>query len=140
MRVELSVKYFDHDDLESMNDWLRARNKPPQEMSDLPAIGFVVAEGDTRVATCFLRRCEGNYGIVDGLCTNPAVDSAIRHVAIDTAVRMVCEEARQREISHLVAWTVEGSVLARGMSRHGFQKSSFSLLTKDLTKANKLDS
>lgn len=132
MRVELSVKYFDHDDLPFLNDWLRARDLSPKEIHDIPSIGFVVSEGDFRIATCFLRRCEGNYGIVDGLCTNPEADSELRHYAIDVAVKIICEEAKQREITHLVAWTVDNGTLERGCTRHGFSKSRHTLLTKEL--------
>jgi hypothetical protein len=120
--------------LSTIHDWLRAREHKPVEMSDLPSIGFVVSEGDFRIAVCFLRRCEGNYGILDGLCTNPEADSELRHVAIDTAVRMICEEARQREITNLVAWTIDKGTLERGCDRHGFSKSEHAVITKDLSK------
>lgn len=140
MRVELQVKYFDYDDLAYLNDWLVSRGKPRAEMSELPSIGFIVSEGDFRIATCFLRRCEGNYGIVDGLCSNPEADSKLRHYALDAAIRMVCEEAKEREITHLIAWTTEDSVLSRGCERHGFQKSVHQLLTKELSAVQKLDS
>jgi hypothetical protein len=133
VRVELNVKYFDYDDLPFLNDWLRARGMAPSEFSDLPTVGFVVSEGDLRIAACFLRRCEGNYGIVDGLTTNPEAPSVLRHVAIDTAVRMICEEARQREITKLVAWSIDKGTLERAYERHGFVQSHNTLITKDLS-------
>lgn len=139
MQVELSVKYFDYDDLPFLNDWLKARGKSVYEISDLPSVGFTVSVDDVKVATCFLRRCEGNYGIVDGLCSNPEAEPHIRHYALDTAIKMVCEEARRVEITHLIAWTVEGSVLERGSKRHGFDKSSHVLLTKKLEAAGRLN-
>lgn len=140
MRVELNVKYFSHDDLPFLNDWLRSRKKSTYEICDLPAVGFVISEGDYRIATCFLRRCEGNYGIVDGLCSNPEAAPELRHAALDVAIKMACEEAKQREISHLIAWTIDGSVLERSCERHGFAKSDHALLTKDLTEDKILDS
>lgn len=140
MRVELNIKYFDYDDLSYLNDWLVARGHARKEIHDLPSIGFMVSEGDFRIATCFLRRCEGNYGIVDGLASNPEAPSELRHAALDSAIRMVCEEALQREITHLIAWTVDGSVLLRSCERHGFSKSTHVLLTKELSPAKSLDS
>lgn len=130
MRVE--VKYFDHDDLIDLNNWMRLRGRQPYEMSDLPAVGFTVSQGDTKIATCFLRRCEGNYGIVDGLASNPDADSKQRHAGLDVAIKMVCEEAKNREITHLIAWTVDNGTLQRGCERHGFTKSRHNLMTKEL--------
>lgn len=131
MRVELVAKYFDHDDLPFLNDWLRLRGLRPREMSELPSIGFVVSEGDYRIATCFLRRCEGNFGIVDGLASNPEADSTLRHAALDVAIQMVTEEAKQREITHLIAWSVDKGTLERAF-RHGFQESKQTILTRNL--------
>jgi N-acetylglutamate synthase-like GNAT family acetyltransferase len=132
VRVELNIKYFDHDDLVHLNDWLRIRGHKPTEMYDLPSIGFLVSEGDHPIAACFLRRCEGNVGIVEGLTSNPESTSSLRHVAIDAAIRVICEEAKAREISKLLAWTVDSSTLLRGCERHGFVQSHQTLLTKDL--------
>lgn len=138
MRVELQIKYFDHDDLPYLNDWLVARGKPRVEISELPSIGFTVSDGDFRIATCFLRRCEGNYGIVDGLCSNPEASSELRHHALDLAIRMTCEEARQREITNLVAWSVDGGTIARSCQRHGFKQAPHVLLTKSLGRIDNL--
>jgi len=132
VQVKLTLKYFDYDDLGDLNDWLKARGKPPQEYSDIPAIGFVVIHEDQKLVACFLRRCEGNMGIVDGLTSNPSAPSELRHVALDLAISSICEEAKQREISHLIAWTLDKGTLERGCLRHGFQKSPHTFLAKDL--------
>lgn len=131
MLARLTVKYFDHDDLSHLNDWLRAREHKPSEMSDLPAVGFVASDGDFRIATCFLRRCEGNYGILDGLATNPEASSELRNAAIDAVVSAICDEAKQREITNLVAWTIDKGTLERSF-RHGFVQSHFALITKNV--------
>lgn len=131
MRVELVAKYFDHDDLSFLNDWLLARGMRAREMSELPSIGFTISDGDYRIATCFLRRCEGNFGIIDGLASNPEADSELRHAALDAAINMVVEEAKQREITHLIAWSVDKGTQERAF-RHGFKESKQTILTKEL--------
>lgn len=132
MRADLHVKYFEYEDLSFLNDWLREREHKTFEYYELPAVGFIVSEGDLRIATCFLRRCEGGYGIVDGLASNPEAESWMRDQALDLVVQMVCEEAKQRGITRLVAWTIDSSTLERGSTRHGFLKSQNILLFRDL--------
>lgn len=133
MQVKLTLKYFDFSDIGDLNNWLKARGRAPQEVSDLPAVGFVVLSEEIRVAACFLRRCEGGIGIVDGLTTNPDAPSELRHVSIDLVVKAICEEAKQREITQLIAWTVDKGTLERGCLRHGFQKSPHTFMAKDLS-------
>ncbi len=138
MQVKLSVKYFDHEDLAALNDWLVARGRKREDVSDIPAVGFIVSHDDMKVAACFLRRCEGNVGIVDGLTSNPDAPPEIRHAALDVAINCVCEEAKQREITRLMAWTVDNSALIRGCERHGFAKLSHILMSKDLSEPLKI--
>lgn len=139
MRVKLSVKYFDLDDLPDLNDWLVSRGHSRQEPCDLPAVGFVVSSEDERIATCFLRRCEGNYGIIDGLASNPDAPGPLRHAALDLAIQMCEAEARNREITHLLAWSKEERVLDRA-ERLGFEKSKHFILSKEIPDEQALDS
>lgn len=132
MRVELNVKYFDHEDLPVLNEWLRLRGNKPTEVYDLPAVGFMVSEGDFEIAACFLRRCEGGLGIIEGLTTNPTASSALRHAAIDMVVQCVIEEAKARDIGKLLTWTVDAGTQVRGLNRHGFVQSHQTFMTKDL--------
>lgn len=137
MLDELAVKYFSPEDVDALNAWLVARKHPAVTFAELPAIGFMVFHDETPAAACFLRRCEGNYGIVDGLASNPECSGSVRHRALDLAIRMICEEARVWDITHLIAWSVDDSTLERSTTRHGFTKSRNTLLIKDLSDAPK---
>lgn len=133
MQVKLQVRYFDADeDLLTLNEWLKEWDHGEMDRANIPAIGFMVSEDDTPIAACFLRRCEGKVGILDGLATNPAVPGPLRHVAIDAAVKMLIEEAKRCEITTLIAWTQDASTLVRGLGRHGFRKLPDTMITKDL--------
>lgn len=132
MPVNLTIKYFDFDDLKHLNNWLLARGHKTNEIYDLPSVGFIVSDGDLPIAACFLRRCEGNLGIVDGLCSNPEASSELRHAALDLAISAVCEEAKTREITNLIAWSIDTSALLRGCQRHGFLQTHYTLMTRNL--------
>jgi len=132
VRAELNVKYFDHEDLPVLNEWLRLRGHKAAEVYDLPAVGFLVSEGDFEIAACFLRRCEGGLGIVEGLTSNPTATSALRHQALDMAIQCVIEEAKSRDITKLLAWTVDAGTQVRSIARHGFVQSHQTFMTKDM--------
>lgn len=133
MPVNLTVRFFDRfDDLAILNEWLRARKHKELDRSSLPPIGVLVLEDETPIAVCFLRRCEGLIGIIDGLATNPEAESAIRHQAIDTAVRVIIEQARIYGVTALMAWSKDAGTLVRAFDRHGFKKLPDTMIVKDL--------
>lgn len=132
MPADLVVKYFGFEDIPILNGWLDKRGVKRLEPWELPAVGFMVSIGDTPVAACFLRRCEGNVGIVEGLTSNPDATPPLRHAALDAAISCVCDEAKAREITKLMAWTVEDSVITRGNCRHGFISTKQKVLVKAL--------
>lgn len=135
MQVNLTVRFYDRykgNDLKFLNSWLKERGHKELERFSLPPIGVVVLEEETPIAVCFLRRCEGLLGIIDGLATNPAAASALRHEAIDTAVRVIIEQARIYGITALVAWSKDAGTLVRAFDRHGFRQLPDTMIIKDL--------
>lgn len=125
------------EELNYINDWMRAREMPEVDAQSLPAIGYIVYDDAVPVAVAFLRLCEGNLAILDGLTSNPDVPGPIRHIAIDVIIKKLIEKAYDLGIDTLIAWSVDDSTLKRSET-HGFEKSPYALITKDLSNKAKL--
>jgi hypothetical protein len=128
----VEVRYFSHKDFELINDWLVERGHTRADPAEMPSVGFLVSVDDIPTAACFLRRCEGNIGIVEGLVSNPAANAEQRHRALDAAIQFVVEEAKAREMTKLIATSLDSSALLRGCERHGFRKSPQTLIIRNL--------
>jgi N-acetylglutamate synthase-like GNAT family acetyltransferase len=132
VRLEIAIKRFELDsDLPILNDWLRARGAMEVDEAGVPAIGFICFEGGVAVCAAFLRRCEGNMGFIEGMASNPEVPGIIRHYALDALTERICREAVAREMTTLLAWSVDTSTLVRS-ARHGFKQLQQTLISKDL--------
>lgn len=133
MPRSMIVKRFVHEeDVPVLNEWLKIRGMKYLDPKELPAIGFIVFDGETAICAAFLRRCEGNLGFIEGLASNPDIPGPIRHIAIDGVVSRVIQEAKDREMTNLMAWSVDTSTLERS-AKHGFKKLQQTLIAKDLT-------
>jgi N-acetylglutamate synthase-like GNAT family acetyltransferase len=104
-----------------IRSWLQARNLTDDLMNNPPSIGLVCFHNEVPIACGFLRQVEGNFGLFDGLCTNPKMRSEIRHDAIDFLVSEIIQIARSMEMRCIFGWTVDNGTLARS-ERHGFQR------------------
>ena len=87
--------------------------------AEMPAVGFMVFDGDTPVSYASLRRIEGGSAMFDGLTSNPDCSPEQRHVGNDLAIKTIIEAAKYLNIKHLVAFTADNSTLMRSI-RHGF--------------------
>lgn len=114
-----------------LNYWLEKRGHQQVEEDSLPKIGYIVLDDDAPICVGFLRRCEGNFGFLDGLATNPEVPGPIRHVAIDALVTKIIMKATEIGLTNLIAWSLDKGTLERSET-HGFVKSPYTLITKDL--------
>ena len=123
-------------DLDDLNSWLIARSHPEAKIEDLAGIGFICleerkTEDDFPVAVAFLRRCEGGFGILDSLATNPDASSKLRHLAIDLTVGRIINKAKSYNMRHLLAWSLDAGTLERS-ERHGFVQPPHVLITRSL--------
>lgn len=62
------------------------------------------------VAAIFLRYCEGNYALVDGLITDPAQPSHVRDKALDLLIKRIVKRAKGRKV---LAFTTDDGILER---------------------------
>lgn len=118
-----------------LHDWMARREayQPPGE--EMPALGYILYDGFTPVATAFLRRVEGGYAQLDGLATNPECHSALRDQALDTLVAYVLAEAKHHNIRAVTATSVDKNTLLRSQ-RHGFIALPHVCIICDLSKGN----
>jgi N-acetylglutamate synthase-like GNAT family acetyltransferase len=90
-------------------------------LDDLPEIGLVASEGKTLICCAFLRQIEGNLGLFDGLCSNPAVIGTIRHLALDFVVQEIINTARDFKMRAILGWSSDVGTITRS-ERHYFKK------------------
>lgn len=122
-----------HTDLEHINTWLGKHKMPPVTRHSLPEIGYMAWTHGKAVGAVFLRRCEGELGIVDSLISNPEIQSHVRHIALDALINHICEQAKHHKIKMVLGYTRDESTLTRSL-RLGFEQSPFSVVVKNLEK------
>ena len=91
--------------------------------------------GDQPLAAGFLRRVEADVvAQIDGLTSNKAFGSILRHNAIDLVVDQLILEAKNLRIQGLIAFTHDKGVLSRAKSR-GFNVLSESLISLTISQS-----
>ncbi len=118
----MRVRAMTHQDLPQVNQWLKGQNMQPVRMSDLPIRMYIVPG----VAAAGVRCCEGGYGMMDSLCTNPLVSSATRHKA---SVSLWNKILSIPDFSRIIGYTSDAGTLERAL-RHGFRVIAQSVLVK----------
>ncbi len=86
---------------------------------DFPELGLGVYLEETPVAFGFLRRCEGNVAIFDGLITNCKLQSAIRNEALDAITVGMIRLAMAMNIKRIIGWVEDKNTIERSI-KHGF--------------------
>lgn len=104
---------------EAVLDLLSKRGMAASLADDLPSIGLVVQDGKTIVAMGFLRRMEGNYGMLDSYITDPHETSDYRDAALDMITAWLIDYARSIKLNKLLAFSAYDSIYDRAL-RHGF--------------------
>lgn len=94
-------------------------------IENVPQIGYVAYEDnmtrdpDKMIAAGFLRQCEGNYAIFDGLITNPEVAASVRSEAIDMVVECLINTAKSLKINKIIGFSTDKNTLIRAL-KFGF--------------------
>lgn len=120
-----------HTDLEHINAWLTAHKMPEVTRHSLPEMGYMAWHNGSPIGAVFLRRCEGDVGIVDSLISNPDSQGVLRHVALDALINHIVDQAKRTGITLLLGYTVDCSTLERSI-RLGFTKSPYQTVVMDL--------
>lgn len=99
--------------------------------SEMPKVGFIVLEQDTPIAAAFLRKVEGGYGQVDGLTSNPHVESSKRHTALNLCINKCVEAAKDQGMRTVIGFCLDNTTTSRAESL-GFVKQPHSLVVYNL--------
>ena len=119
-------------------DWLMHRDMNGDLIGDLPQIGYVVSERGEPIAAGFIRRCEGNYSLLDSLITNPTAPGDMRSSAIDVVVEQLIKISKELGLRSLVAHTKDKNTLVRA-KRFGFQVLPHTLISLSLTSGKEVE-
>ena len=85
-----------------------------------PTMGYTTVDCESRpVAFGFLRECEGNYAIFDGLLTDPDFKSEVRDHALELVVKELIKAAKLKNIKNIIGFTSDKHTLMRSIN-HGF--------------------
>lgn len=129
----MSIVEFDPSlHMESLISILRSRSTYEPTRDEMPEIGFIAFEGSEPIATAFIRRCEGQYALVDTLTSNPHSSSSLRHAAQDLLIQRCISEAKHRGIKQLFAFTANKGTLERSI-RNGFEQLPHTIVGIDLS-------
>lgn len=115
--VEFRFKHLVH-----INRWLTKRGRGAVKLNDLPSTGYLVPG----VAVGFVRECEGGYGIVDSLVSNPLASSAARHKAFEAIYKEILSNPKFKK---LIGFTVDEGALIRAKA-HGFREIAYTVLSR----------
>ena len=126
----MKIIEFNYKHLSFLNAWLEYHKKPRVKFEELPHIGFT-AIIDKPIAVGFLHRCEGNFCVLGGLCTNPEYSSEYRSEAIDMIVDNLIQIAKVLGFKEMLALTVEETILKRS-EKFGFKELSHKVIGKEL--------
>lgn len=118
--------------MEDIISWLSTRQSYIPSTYEIPKIGIVVYERGTPVAAGFLRSCEGNIAVFDGLVTDPNAESSQRNQCLDLLVSQLIKTAKELELKGIIAWSKDEFTLLRSY-RHGFKKLPETVIALDLS-------
>lgn len=115
-----------------LDQWFKARGLPIVPSTDIAACGFIAFIDSIPVAAMFLRKCEGDVGIVDGLIANPECDWETRNEGINAVISRVLEEAKQLGIIKILSFSENYRTVCRVTRDFGFSIQPGTVLVKKL--------
>lgn len=131
----LEIRQYIPSDLALINGWLAKQGVSETSSAELPEIGRVALFAKKPAAAIFLRRAEGNLGLIDGLCASPEIRRAERHHIIDSLVEALIQEARKLKLAALMFFSRSGSVFTRA-ERFGFRDPGFKVMRLNFSGEN----
>lgn len=129
--ANITIRPFKASDLKYLHEILETqdfKDVPSITKQTIPKIGYIAMLGDQPIATGFLRRVESDsVALVDGLSSNSAFGSIIRHEAISGIVDRLIDDAKSLRVQGIIAFTTDLSVIKRAEAI-GFLKLNHNLL------------
>lgn len=115
-----------------LKEWLFKRKMDPELVQDIPRVGFIAWDENDPLAAGFIRRVEKcDFGILDGLISNPDCQGMRTNQALDLLVKKISEEAEKIGLRRLLAITNNKHVYRRS-AWHGFETLPHLAITKVL--------
>lgn len=103
-----------------ISKWLKYRSIYKSSLvSELPALGYIAYEDELPVAAGFLRLCEGGFGMIDSLITDPTAPGELRNEALDKITHCILQYAKSNNINNIIAFSRDNNTLTRSL-KHGF--------------------
>jgi hypothetical protein len=127
---QISLEVFQHKHMELLKEMLYSQEyEYPVSRQSIPNIGYIAMLGNEPLAAGFLRRVECDIiAQIDGLVSNKAFGSVLRHKGIDLVVDQLILDTKSLKIQGLIAFTHDEGVLKRAKAR-GFKVLSESLIS-----------
>ena len=113
---------FQFKHLAYINRWLARRGRSEVKLCDLPHTGYLVPG----VAVGFVRECEGGYGIVDSLVSNPLASSKARNAAFNAIYKEILSNPKFKT---LIGFTIDEGALVRAKTL-GFREIAYTVLSR----------
>lgn len=114
------VKFDKTIHMDILVEWLVERNSYVPRRKEMPKIGFVVYDDKTPVSIGCLRKIEGGFAFIDGLCTNPKCAPELRNIANDLIATKLMVTAKEMGLRAIVGYTMDPNTLERA-KRHGYK-------------------
>ncbi len=111
--------------------WLEQHKMDVGLADQLPEVGYVAYRHTEPVAMGFLRRVEGDCGIIDSLMTNPHASKADRNEALDAIFSQLIETAKELGIKSLLGYSKDANTLMRAR-RYGFSDQPYAVMSATL--------
>lgn len=124
----ITVYPFSKEDETTVDLWCDAYGIPPQG-SDRPHIGFMSFCTGIPTAAGFLRRAEGDLGIIEGLIASPESRGRIRSNAVNAVIDEILGAASVHGIKRIMATTSNPAVIERA-KKYGFKQSEQVLIVR----------
>lgn len=115
-------------DLKKLNGLCEKNNMISFNIEDLPVMGIVIEKKKNLIAMGFLRQCEGFYGIMDSVITEPSANSKDRHEALNLLYEEIIKLARSMNISSLIGFSANPGIIDRS-KYFGFMEMNHKLLS-----------
>lgn len=126
------VEEFRYRFVPEVNRWMRARKLEPIKYSDLPHLGMMVFDKDVLVAVGFLRKIEGDLGMIDSMASNPDVSKEKRDEGLDMLTSSLLIRAQNvLKLKGIISHTKLSAIEARA-HKHGFKTSAEKILFLNL--------
>lgn len=131
--AQIEIYPFSSNDIADLHTMHKTQNADLPEISSyLPEIGFIVRdEKNTPVAAGFLRKLEGNFGMLDTYVSNASLPAETRHQAIELITQTIEITAKNLGLNGLLFFTAHNSIGQRALDR-GYRLTSNIMMVKDL--------